>query len=249
MAFIRKNLANGFTLLNMFLGFAGIINVLYHDEITGCYMLFIAAIADLLDGMVARLMKSTSSIGKQLDSLSDVVSFGILPAVILHSLILRSHQQWVYTLTFVDIPVISFIPFLFAAAASIRLARYNEDPGQKYYFKGLPTPAAGMFVASLPLIINSDLVIFGYNTFYFKPYLLNAWTLLSICILLSVLMLANIPLFSLKFPDFKLKTNFLRYSIIILFVLFYLLFNFMAFPLTLTFYVLLSLIFRNKITN
>lgn len=249
MSFIRKNLANGFTLLNMFLGFAGIINVLYHDEITGCYMLFIATIADLLDGFVARLTKTTSTLGKQLDSLADVVSFGILPAVILHSLILRSHQDWVFTLTFLDIPVISFLPFLVAAAAAIRLAKFNEDPGQEYYFKGLPTPAAGMFIASLPMIIKSDLIIMGHQSFYLEKFVLNARTLILICLIISTLMLTKIPLFSLKFSDFNIKKNLLRYLVIFLFVIFFIYFNFLAFPLILTFYVLLSLIFKNKIIN
>jgi len=247
MSFLKKNLANGFTLLNMFLGFAGVINVLYHDEVTGCYLLMLAAVFDLLDGFVARMLKTTSTLGKQLDSFSDLVSFGLLPAVIIHSLLLRSHQTWVYVLTFYDVPVVSFFPFIILAATALRLARFNEDSSQDHYFKGLPCPANGLFIASLPLILRSDLYISGYNTIYLEKYIMNSWVLISISLILSILMISRIPLMNLKFSNLNIKKNYPRYILILSFLICCFFFYFLSIPIIISFYVFLSLIFKKKI--
>jgi CDP-diacylglycerol---serine O-phosphatidyltransferase len=247
MAFLIRNLANLFTLANLFLGFIGIINVIEGQLETGCYLLFGAALFDLLDGFVARLTKTTSKIGEQLDSLSDVVSFGVLPAMIMVSLMLKTHREWVYIVTVIDIPLVSLIPFILAAGAAIRLARFNLHGSKSDHFSGLPTPAMAIFVASLPLIIKNDLYIQGYHTFYIGDFILNPYVLLGISIVLTWLMLSKITIMSFKFKDFSWNQNYLRYSLVIIFIVLLLLFSLLSIPLTIIIYVLMSIIFKNKL--
>lgn len=247
MAFLIRNLANLFTLTNLFLGFVGIINVIEGQLEIGCYLLFVAAIFDLLDGFIARLTKTTSEIGKELDSLSDVVSFGVLPAMIMVSLMLKTHKEWVYMITFFNIPVLSLIPFILAAGAAIRLAKFNNSGSKNEHFSGLPTPAMAMFVASLPLIIGNDLYIQGYQTFYLGDFLLNPYVLLVISIVLTWLMVSKITIMSFKFKSFSWKQNYLRYSLVIIFLVLLLLFSLLAIPLIIIIFVILSIIFKNKL--
>ena len=247
MAFLIRNLANIFTLTNLFLGFIGIINVVEGQLEMGCYLLFGAAVFDLLDGFIARLTKSTSEIGKELDSLSDMVSFGVLPALIMVSLMLKTHQQWVYVLTITDIPIVALIPFVLAAGAAIRLAKFNNTGSKIEHFSGLPTPAMAMFVASLPLIIGNDLYVQGYKTFYIGSIILNPYVLLTLSLLLAGLMLSGITIMSFKFKTFSWKENYLRYSLLAIFLIFAVLFSYLAIPLIILIYVLMSIIFKNKL--
>ena len=249
MAFIIRNLANIFTLLNLFFGFTGIIHVVHGDLELGCYLLFAAGVFDLLDGYVARLTKSTSDIGKELDSLADMVSFGVLPAVIMMSLILKTHREWVYMITMTDIPVVALLAFILTAAAAIRLAKFNLHGASSEHFTGLPTPAMAIFVASLPLIIRNDLYVEGYQTFYIGDLILNPYTLLAICIVLTWLMLSKITIMSFKFKNFSWKDNYLRYSLIVLFLLLLLFFFYLSIPLIIIIYIVVSIIFKNKLNE
>ena len=166
-----KNIPNLFTLLNLVFGCVAIIFILQTGEsivyvssvgvteinlpekITwGCLFIFMAAVVDFLDGFVARLFKASSEMGKQLDSLADVVSFGVAPGLIMYQLLRISFAKEEDGL---DTSVMWILPaLLIPCAAAWRLAKFNIDTEQQYSFKGLPTPAAGLFVASLPLIIH-----------------------------------------------------------------------------------------------
>ena len=168
-----KQIPNLFTLLNLFLGCVAIVFALQtqsffiyvNDDFSSQFsfsipenlsiaglLLFGAAIVDFLDGFVARLFNASSEMGKQLDSLADVVSFGVAPGVILYQLLRISYLRQDYALS---VPVIWLFPaFIISCAAAYRLAKFNLDDSQKYSFKGVPTPAVGLFVASLPLIIT-----------------------------------------------------------------------------------------------
>jgi CDP-diacylglycerol---serine O-phosphatidyltransferase len=247
MSFLKRNLANIFTLTNLFLGFTGIIKILSGEAITAAYLVFFAALFDLLDGFVARLMNSKSTIGKELDSLSDMVSFGVLPSMIVFSLLLKSHQEWVYLVSFLDIPVVSLLAFAIAGGAAIRLAKFNTDDRQVKNFIGLPTPAVAIFCASLPLILKNDLYLSGYQSIYLEDYILNPYILLFIVIILTWLMLSGIPIFSIKFENFKWKDNAHRYILILLFIVLFIFLYFIAIPLTILIYVLISLFLKKKI--
>lgn len=243
MNFILRNTANIFTLLNLFCGFSGIVNALYGDVFTASWFVIWACIFDFLDGFTARKFNLMSDIGKQLDSFSDLVSFGLLPAFILHVLLLRAHANWIETLYFTEIPAVTFIPFILPAAAAIRLARFNLDQQQTAIFKGLPTPASALVVASLPLILRYDLYIFNLESIYFKDFILNPWFLLFISLLLSFLMLSRLKLFSFKMKGWSFAENKLQYLLVALFVVMFIIFLFLAIPLIILIYIILSLIF------
>ena len=253
-----KQIPNLFTLLNLFLGATAIILILQTgqtiafinnegytmvdlpEKITwGAFLIFLAAIVDFLDGFVARLLKATSPMGKQLDSLSDVVSFGVAPALIIYQLLRISYAQEENGL---DISIAFLLPALiFACAAAWRLAKFNLDESQQYSFKGLPTPAAGLFVASLPLILT-----FPPDLINITDYILNKWVLYLIIIVLSFFMVSNLPLMSFKFKDFGFKNNLSKYVLVIIGILAAIFLHWIAVPILLVTYVIVSLTLKNK---
>lgn len=252
-----KQIPNLFTLLNLVFGCLAIIFTLQNGIITSVSAttgielidipekiwlasLFIglAAVVDFLDGFVARLFKATSDMGKQLDSLADLVSFGVAPGLIMYQFLRLSIAQDEGAL---DTSVVSLLPaLLLPAAAAWRLARFNLDAGQAYTFKGLPVPAVGLFVAALPLMywnINEDWVL---------DILLNKWILYGIVLLLSGLMVSRIPMLSLKFEDYSLKSNLPKIVLVVIAVGSYFILSWTAIPVTVLAYVLLSFIFKPK---
>ena len=253
-----KQIPNLFTLINLFLGATAIICILQTgqaiafinnegytmvdlpEKITwGALLIFCAAIVDFLDGFLARLLKATSPMGKQLDSLSDVVSFGVAPALIIYQLLRISYAQEENGL---DISIAFLLPALiFACAAAWRLAKFNLDESQQYSFKGLPTPAAGLFVASLPLILK-----FPPEMINITDFILNKWILYVIIVLLSFLMVSNLPLMSFKFKDFGIKNNLPKYLMVIIGVIAAIFLQWIAVPILLVTYVIVSLLFKNK---
>jgi len=253
-----KQIPNLFTLLNLFLGSLAIIFILQTgqtiafinnegytmvdlpEKITwGAILIFCAAIVDFLDGFLARLFKATSPMGKQLDSLSDAVSFGVAPALIVYQLLRISYAQEENGL---DISIGFLLPALIiACAAAWRLAKFNLDESQQYSFKGLPTPAAGLFVASLPLILK-----FPPDLINITDFIINKWILYFIIALLSFLMVSNLRLMSFKFKDFGLKNNLPKYLLVIIGILAAVFLQWIAVPILLVAYVIVSLIFKNK---
>lgn len=253
-----KQIPNLFTLLNLFLGATAIILILQTgqtiafinpdgytmvdlpEKITwGAILIFCAAIVDFLDGFLARLLKATSPMGKQLDSLSDVVSFGVAPALIIYQLLRISYAQEENGL---DVSIAFLLPALIiACAAAWRLAKFNLDESQQYSFKGLPTPAAGLFVASLPLILK-----FPPDMLNITDFILNKWILYAVIVLLSFLMVSNLPLMSFKFKDFSLKNNLPKYLMAIIGIVAAIFLQWIAVPILLVTYVIVSLLFKNK---
>ena len=252
-----KQIPNLFTLLNLVFGFIAIIFVLQTGETLvvndqGTWIaqlpekiwwasicIGIAAIVDFLDGFVARLFNATSEIGKQLDSLADVVSFGVAPGLILYQLLRISYIGEEGGL---EVSMLALLPaVLFPCAGAYRLARFNIDSSQSYGFKGVPIPAAGLVVASLPLIML-------YNYFGLNELLLNKWMLYGIIIVLSWLMISTLPLMALKFKDYSIKNNLPKFILLIATVIAALLLKWVAVPVVFILYILLSLLFKNKTT-
>lgn len=251
-----KQIPNIFTLLNLFFGCLAIIFILQPGIVllTDAYgqqllsmpepiwlaslCIGVAAVIDFLDGFVARLFRSVSEMGKQLDSLADVVSFGVAPGMILYYFLKLSlaHEE-----AALDTPLLWLAPVLILpCAAAWRLARFNIDTSQSYTFKGLPVPAAGIFVASFPLI-------YWTGETWVKDLLLNKWFLYGITIFLSYLMVSTLPLMSLKFKDYTWKNNQPKFVLVIISVAAMALLQWLAIPLIVLVYVLLSLLFKNKI--
>jgi len=252
-----KNIPNLFTLLNLFFGCIAVIftlqngiAIMYNADGTqyvgipermGVASLFIglAGLIDFLDGLVARIFKATSPMGKQLDSLADVVSFGVAPGMILYQFLRMSFARQENGL---DISPIWFYPaLLFPCAAAFRLAKFNVDETQRYGFKGVPTPAAGILVASMPLIYwysGNDTVI---------ALLLNKWLLYGVILVLSWLMTSNIPIMALKFKDYTVKNNLPKLILLVLAVIAAIFLKWLAVPVVFIFYIIVSLASETKI--
>jgi CDP-diacylglycerol--serine O-phosphatidyltransferase len=234
---MKKHIPNSVTCLNLFSGCLGIVFVFQGNLIWASYAILIAAILDFFDGMLARLLKAYSEIGKELDSLADVVSFGVLPSMIIFHLFALSPQPefggtW-----------LSFSAFIIAVFSALRLAKFNIDTRQSENFIGLPTPANALLIASFPLIIVES------NNF-FADFILNPWFLLIFILVMSMLLVAEVPLISLKFKTLDLKENMLRYILVISSLLLLLFLKFEAFPIIIFIYFLVSLIqFRSGDKN
>jgi CDP-diacylglycerol--serine O-phosphatidyltransferase len=198
----------------------------------------LAAVVDFLDGFVARWMKATSAIGAQLDSLADVVSFGVAPSLIIYQFLRLSFAQHQNGL---DVNAIFLLPaFFVACAGAYRLARFNTDTNQTTNFKGLPIPANGLFIASFPLI-------YWTNTFpAVTRVLINPWFWYVIIILLSYLMISKIPMLALKFSSVSIKKimPFIIIAVAAIVAAFFV--QWLAVPLSFLLYVILSLLTKQS---
>ena len=258
-----KNIPNFFTLLNLIFGCIAIVymlqvgqSIVILNDQTGAYdpffpeklawgavFIFLAAGVDFLDGLVARLFKATSKMGEQLDSLSDLVSFGVAPGMILYQLLRLSYAQQENGL---DVSFIILLPaFIFTAAAAWRLAKFNIATDQSNSFKGVPTPAAGLLIASFPLIIQ-------YEYFGMQALFINKWFLYGVIALISYLMVSNLPLIALKFKDFTFRNNRGRFilvalSTVIIIALALTKKIWLAWPIVFVLYVLLSLFYKEPV--
>ncbi len=253
-----KQIPNLFTLLNLVFGCVAVIFTLQNGIIisydaNGAQLidipekiwmasLFIgfAALVDFLDGFVARLFKATSEMGKQLDSLADLVSFGVAPAMIMYQFLRLSYAQGE---TALEVSIFwLLISLLLPCAAAYRLARFNLDASQSFSFKGLPVPATGIFIASLPLIY------WNVNEEWVQKLLFNKWFLYAVIATLSYLMVSTLPMMGLKFKDFTVKNNLVKYILIVISIAAIIFFKWLSVPVIFLAYVILSLAIKNKTT-
>jgi CDP-diacylglycerol--serine O-phosphatidyltransferase len=199
-----------------------------------------AAIIDFLDGFVARLMKVSSEIGKQLDSLADVVSFGVAPGFIVYEFLRLSYAQQENSL---DIGMWWLLPaFVIPCAGAYRLARYNIDTGTSYGFKGVPIPAAGLLIASFPLI-------YWYgNSSWSLQILLNKWFWYVLIFIVSWLMVSTLPMMALKFKELSVKKLLPFIIIAIVAAASAFVVGWIAVPITFIAYVILSLLYKQQAT-
>jgi CDP-diacylglycerol--serine O-phosphatidyltransferase len=253
-----KQIPNIFTLFNLFLGCIAIVFALQTENISiyvgddlsthynipekisiASYFIFAAAVIDFLDGFVARLMNATSEMGKQLDSLSDVVSFGVAPSVILYQLLRISFIKEENGL---ETSIAWLLPaFLVACAGAYRLARFNIDTSQAYGFKGVPIPAAGLLIASFPLILH-----FGNTFMDVSEWLTNKWVLYAVIVLVSWLMVSTLPLMALKFKDYSIKNNLPKIILLVIAIIAALVFHWLAVPIVFIVYIILSLLYKQQ---
>lgn len=214
---IKKGIPSFFTSLGLIMGcISVVISVSRGDLNLAGYFILAAAVFDFIDGFAARAMNAISAFGKQLDSLADVVSFGVAPAMILYRLILLSYVSSssgsdydVMNPTFGQ-SVILYSSFLVAVFSALRLAKFNLDPEQAKSFKGLATPANAIFIAALGFIAESS------HAFPFAGLTFNRFFLLAIVVLSCYLLVSNIRMFSLKFSDYGIRENFIRYLFLLI---------------------------------
>lgn len=231
---MKKHIPNIITCGNLFCGCLAIVSAFKGDLIFSTYLVGVAAILDFLDGFFARLLKVHSEIGKQLDSLADVVTFGVVPGMILYIMLSNAiGNYYTFTLNY----RVAYIAFLIPIFSALRLAKFNIDTRQTDSFIGVPTPATAIFVCSLPLIAKFQPQIGEYHVI---EVIENPLYLIELSILLSCLMVAEIPLFALKFKNFGWTDNKMRYSFLIISILMLILFQFVAIPFILFLYVTLS---------
>lgn len=227
----KKQIPNLFTLGNLLLGSLAIISVFRDELFNASILIAFAALFDLLDGFVARLLKVSSEIGKQLDSLADVVSFGVAPGMILYYML--DHSSLPEAMDFLKV-----LALLIPVFSAYRLAKFNIDERQTDYFLGIPTPATAAFILSFPLITWQE----NPDYTWISELIYNPWFLIVVAIFFSIMMISEIPMMSFKFKHFKWKDNEARYILLIATLILLILFGFIAIPLIIVLFILLSLI-------
>jgi CDP-diacylglycerol---serine O-phosphatidyltransferase len=224
---IRRNIPNALTCGNLLCGCVGAVEAFHNNLLLSCGLIGVALIFDFFDGFSARLLKVSSPIGKDLDSLADMVTFGLLPSIIVYQMLMDSIPDLMGIWK-------AYPAFIIAIFSAIRLAKFNNDPRQTDSFIGVPTPANAMLIASLPIIVNTH-----EN---WKPLIINTNNLLILSIVMSYLLVMEMPLLALKFKSFGWKGNEFRFIFIGLTVLLLILLKIVAIPVILVLYVLISIV-------
>ncbi|NOR28995.1 MAG: phosphatidylserine synthase [Lutibacter sp.] len=244
----KKHLPNLITLLNLLSGTIAVYFAVKEQLVLAAFFVFLGVFFDFFDGLAARLLNVQGELGKQLDSLADVVTSGVVPGIVLFQLISKvlTKGSWdLKNVINIKTPMwehfnstffIAIIGLIVTLAAAYRLAKFNIDERQTSSFIGLPTPAAALVVLSLPLILAYS------NNQFFINLIENVWFLIGLAMLLSYLMNAEIPLFSLKFKDYTWKNNKVKFSYILITVALCVFLQFIAIPIVIIVYVLLSLV-------
>jgi CDP-diacylglycerol--serine O-phosphatidyltransferase len=225
---IKKHIPNLLTSGNLFCGCIAIVEAFNGNLHISAYLVGLAAIFDFLDGFAARLLKVQSPMGKELDSLADMVSFGLLPGIIVYHLLLNLGDV-------LPNQYFAYVAFLIPIFSALRLANFNIDTRQSDSFIGVPTPAVTLLIASFPLICleASSQACLLINNIYF---------LTGITVLMSYLLVAELPLFALKFKDFTFQNNKIRYIFIGVSVLLLVILHYVALPIIIFLYILISII-------
>lgn len=229
-----KHLPNAMTCANLLCGCLGIVQVFEGELAIASWLILLAAVLDFLDGFVARALRAQSPIGKELDSLADCVTFGVLPAFIMFSLLRDPFGGN----SGINSSLYPYLAFSLAVFSALRLAKFNIDTRQSDSFIGVPTPANAMVIAALPLIIAYQP---NYSSWAVNPYILYTYT-----VLMSYLLVAELPLFALKFKSFSWSENRIKFIFLMVSALLLLILRYAAVPLIIFLYILLSILTRKQ---
>lgn len=216
---MKKHIPNILTLSNLFAGCIGLVFAFDGNLVYASYAIWIAAIFDFFDGFSARMLNVSSPIGKELDSLADMVTFGVLPSVILYQMIGSQPIEY-----------LSYVAFVLALFSALRLAKFNVDTRQATTFIGMPTPAAAFFVSGLPFWIVQF------------PQLENWSVVLTISVILALLLVSPIKMLALKFENYSFVNNWHRYLLVILSIGMFAFFGAKSLPLIIILYLIISLV-------
>lgn len=244
----KQQVPNTLTAFNLVAGLAAITLVLEGNLVMASLFIFLAALFDFLDGLAARLLEAYSELGKQLDSLADLVSFGVAPGMIMYELLTTGCEGSCNIMERYHIT--PYFALLIPVCSAFRLAKFNIDLRQEEHFIGLPTPASAIFFASIPVVLfyqpdQISLVSLGFFTDFFT----NSRVLAILTVLFSYLLISDFHLFSMKFRRLNWKGNEVRYLFLILSAVMLGLFAICAVPLIIILYFLLSLIFQKRIVR
>ncbi|MCF6333304.1 MAG: CDP-diacylglycerol--serine O-phosphatidyltransferase [Draconibacterium sp.] len=238
---IIAQIPNFITSLNIVMGTLATFFAIDGHLIWAGVFICMASIFDFLDGFTARLLNAYSEVGKQLDSLADVVSFGIAPGAILFTLLefsLFGKNQLIYEISANWYQwLILFSAFLIPVFGAIRLARFNVDTSDEPFFRGLPIPVNGLFWASLGLMLELPKYQEVLQVLY------STKNLLMMGIFFSGMMVIPLPMFSLKPKSFRWNENWYRYIFLIIALLLIAVFNIYGMVLTIFAYIILNVLF------
>lgn len=230
---ITKHIPNSITCCNLICGCIATGTAFHQEFSLSIIMIFAGAVFDFFDGMTARLLKVSSPIGKELDSLADVVTFGVAPSAMLYSLFgMINNPAWLG-------PVADYIPytaFLMAAFSALRLAKFNLDERQTTSFIGVPTPANALFWCSL---------IGGGNALLTSEHFNSIW-LFVLMLVFSLLLVCELPMFALKFKNLSWKDNSIKYIFLLTCLPIFIIFGKSSFAVIVVWYILLSAIHNKK---
>jgi len=220
---LLRHVPNLLTSGNLVCGTLGLISIIENYPVEPAYFIWAACVFDFFDGFAARLFKVSSPIGKELDSLADMVSFGVLPAMTLY--------RWINATE--GLNVLSYVALMIVVFSALRLAKFNVDTRQSDSFIGVPTPANALFLTSLIFLPDS-----------IRTSVFTTFVLVGIVILFSLLLVAPFELFALKFKDFTWRNNKIRFTFLSLAVFLIWIFNAGALPLIILSYIVISLLSR-----
>lgn len=218
---MKRHLPNFLTCCNLLCGCAGVVFVLEGRPVPAAYFVWVAGVFDFFDGFVARKLKVSSPIGKELDSLADVISFGLLPALVMYKMIDGASES----------DLLPFIALSIAVFSALRLAIFNIDETQHDSFRGLNTPANTLFITSLPLLHDR------VGGWLYEPL-----TLVLITLIFSLLLTSPIRFFAFKFKNFSWRDNQIRFTFLLLSVLLLIALQLLAIPIIIILYIVLSLL-------
>jgi CDP-diacylglycerol--serine O-phosphatidyltransferase len=236
---IAKYIPNTFTLANLFSGCLGVLFAVNDRMEYAALFVALGIFCDFFDGFFARKFNVASDVGLQLDSLADMVTSGLVPGIVMYQLLNQAsglpwgEEQLSYA------PSFRWFGLAITLASAYRLAKFNVDERQTSSFIGLPTPANAIFILSIPLILIFEEYAFA-KALFSNPYVLLAITALS-CFLLN----AELPLFALKFKNFSWKDNIKRYVFLVLCIILLITLKYLAIPLIIMGYILMSLLWKD----
>lgn len=234
-----KHLPNALTLANLFCGCCALLYTFYWQPEMAALFTAGSFVFDYLDGMVARALRVSSPLGKELDSLADVVSFGVVPGAMLYRLLSGDVSiTAAFGPSFVEVWALP--AFVLSAFSALRLGKFNLDTRQTNYFIGLSTPACTVFVLGLTLAAHQDL-------FGLKEIIGNQWFLYGMVAVLSALLVSEIPMFGMKIKGLDWKSNVFNLGFLLLFIVLVIFLKALALSAIIVCYIVLSVVFRNRI--
>lgn len=236
MNFIKNNLANAITLGNLFSGCVGAVHLILGDYQTTAICIILSLVLDFFDGFVARALKANSNLGTQLDSLADMVSFGFIPGLAMFKML----EPFGNELFGLQLPFeIKYFGFLITLFSCLRLAIFNLDEEQKYYFKGLNTPSNTILVFGLFYAFK--------ETQSFSFLLENALFLLIFTVISSWILISPIKMIAMKFKSMKLQDNYPKLALLIGSILILAIFKIVGIPMVILYYIFISIIFQKQL--
>ncbi len=231
---ITKYIPNFLTSLNLACGSLAVFFALNGHLEWAVWLIFIGALFDFSDGFAARALKAYSDMGKELDSLADLISFGVAPAAIFSTLVKQlitgDATTTFDTLQYSD-KVFVLLPFILVVFSGLRLAKFNVDTRQTESFLGLTTTATGIFTASFAYIVTTQPKMFNW---------LNVYIIIAMVLFFSIMLVSEVPMFSLKFKNFKFNENIERFLFLAFALIFIILLGVGGIAATILFYILYS---------